>query len=234
MTPLASRRCWTEPTVRLWWLLGTLILGMILVYSADRLWSWTDENRLIEHGDLVSAKVVEANGLTISHQALPPNSPVKLEFDWHGQSQVVSGFLEDRATSDYIIVGNSVNIRVDPNDVNNWTFRSQITGIGETLFVTWILLPIPPLLLALAMQKRNRLRKLWHSSPALLAVVSARKQTPIAPRSSALQCSLQDRSDKRLFVVYVPAEAGRLNKGDLLWVLIKRGQGRPAAASWFG
>ena len=43
MTPLARRHCWTEPSVRLWWLLGALILGMILVYSADRLWSWMDK-----------------------------------------------------------------------------------------------------------------------------------------------------------------------------------------------
>src|SRR5271155_1115705 len=148
MTPLARRRCWTEPAVRLWWLLGALILGMILVYSAGRLWSWMAENQLIQHGEIVSAKVIEADGKTIAHQAMPPYSPVKLEFDWHGQTQVVSGFLEDRPTADYIIVDDNVTIRVDPNDVTNWTYRSQITGIGETLFVSWMLLPIPPLLLA--------------------------------------------------------------------------------------
>jgi hypothetical protein len=232
MTALVARRCWTEPSVRLWWLLGVLILGMILVYSADRLWSWMQENRLIQHGDIVSAKVMEANGQTITHQAQPPTSPVRLEFDWHGQSQVVDGFLEDRA--DYIVVGDNVPIRVDPNDVTNWTYRSQITGIGETLFVTWILLPIPPLLFAFAMLKRNRLKKIWSSSVAVLAVVSSRRQTPIAPRSYSVQCSLQDRSDKRMFVVYVPAEGGKLNKGDLLWILQLRGDRRPAAAMWFG
>ncbi len=233
MTALANRRCWTEPTVRLWWLLGALILGMILVYSADRLWTWMADNRLIQHGTVVSAKVIEANGTTIPSQKYPPNSPVKLQFDWHGETQTVDGFLEDRPTSDYIIVGSEVPIRVDPNDPTNWTYRSQITGIGETLFVTWILLPIPPLLLAFAMLKRNRMRKIWSSSSAVLAVVSSRRQTPIAPRSFSVQCSLLDRSDKRLYVVYVPAEGGKLGKGDLLWILPARGNTRPAAAMWF-
>jgi hypothetical protein len=64
--------------------------------------------------------------------------------------------------------------------------------------------------------------------------VSKRRQTPIAPRSYAVHCSLADRSDKRLFVVYVPAAAGRFNKGDLLWILLARGGSRTAAAIWFG
>jgi hypothetical protein len=235
MTPLARRRCWTEPSVRLWWLLGAVILGMILLYSGDRLWEWTVENRLIQHGTIVSAKVTQANDVVIPGHSEPPESPVNLEFDWNGQTQQVSGFLEDRPSSQYIIVDSNVPIRVDPNDPTIWTYRSQITGIGETLFVTWFLLPIPPLLLAMAAFKKNQFRKTWQSSPAALAVVSDRRQTPIAPRSYAIHCSLADRSDKRLFVVYIPASAGRLNKGDLLWILLfPRGGSKPAAAVWFG
>jgi hypothetical protein len=234
MTRLSSRRCWTEPSVRLWVLLSATILCMILIYSGDRLWFWMAENRLIEHGTIISAKVNEAGGVGIPGDSLPPTSAVKLEFDWHGQSQIVDGFLEDRAAADYIKVGSNVTIRVDPNDPTNWTYRSQITGIGEVLLVTWIMLPIPPLSFGVAMLKRNRLAKIWRSSGAALAVVSKRRQTPIAPRSYAVHCSLADRSDKRLFVVYVPAKAGRFNKGDLLWILLARGGSRTAAAIWFG
>ena len=153
------------------------------------------QNRLIQHGDIISAKVIEANGLNMQHQKLPPNSPVKLEFDWHGQDEVVSGFLEDRPTADYIIVDDNVTIRVDPNDVTNWTYRSQITGIGETLFVSWMLLPIPPLLLAVAMRKRNRLKKIWCLGSAALAVVSGRR--PDADRAATSLRAVQSAGSQR-------------------------------------
>src|SRR2546423_15682013 len=87
MTPLARRRAWTEPTVRVWWLIALGILLLIAAYVADRAWAWRGRNKLITDGTPVTAKIVEANGQAGSPLEGVPGSPVPTGFAWQGQPQ---------------------------------------------------------------------------------------------------------------------------------------------------
>jgi len=232
LTPLALRRAWTEPTVRMWWLLAATILLMTLIFAADRAWAWHTQSKLIRDGLLVDAKVTEVNGQAITNLKQPPDSQTTLDFDWQGKPQRVRGQLDDR--TDYIVVGQTVPIHVDPNDPQNWTARTQPPPLAQSLFVGFIMLPVALVLLPIAAMKRKRLLQTWQSGHAELAVVIERQQTPLAPLSHAIRCGLRDRRDKRVFTVFVPRGGTTLQKNDLLWIVMPNAKSaKPVAARWF-
>jgi hypothetical protein len=232
LTPLARRRAWTEPAVRTWWLIAVAVLLLIVIFAFDRIWSWGVENKLIKSGTSIQAKVIEANGQQVSNLKQPPDSPVQIEFDWHGQVQRPRGFLEGWTT--YIVVGQPVPVRVDPNDPARWTARTESTSLGTALFVGVMFLPVVPLLLAIAWLKHRRILRTWQNGEATQAVVLERNQTPIAPLSYTIRCSLRDRRDKRIFTVFVPRSGASLQKNDLFWLILPQSKsGTPVSAMWF-
>lgn len=231
-TPLARRRAWTEPTVRVWWLLAVAIFLLTVVYAVERIWVWNAQGKLIRDGTVIVAKVVEVNGQAITNLKQPPDSMTTLEFDWQGVPQRVRGQLEDH--TDYIVVGQSQSIHVDPADPNNWTARVQPAPLVQSLFLGFVLLPLPVVLIVIAAAKRKRIWNTWENGQAALAVVLERQQTPVAPLSYAIRCSLRDRRDKRILTVFVPRAGAALKKNDLLWVLLPGSKSaKPVAASWF-
>jgi hypothetical protein len=232
-TPLARKRAWTEPSVRTWWLIALAMLVLIAIFSIDRMWSWGEQNQLVNHGTVVQAKVVEANGQQVSSLKQPPDSQVQLEFDWHGQLQ-----RPPRATLDgwteYIVVGQTIPIRVDPNDPSKWTASNEPPSLGSALLVGLMFLPLVPILLLVALLKRKRVMHTWQTGEATLGVVVERSQSPIAPLSYTVRCSLRDRRDKRIFTVFVPRVGASLQKNDLLWLILPAGKHpSPVAAMWF-
>ncbi len=231
---LADRRAWTEPGVRVWWMLAIVILLIVAVYAVDRFWAWHVQNRLIVDGTLVSAKVASAGGLTIENENVAADSAVALTFDWKGKPQQVVGFLEGRPAGNYITIGKMVPIRVDPDDPTVWTYRTENTILIHELFVGLIVLPLAPILAGVAIYRRKKVLQTLRHGEAALAVVSERRQTPIAPLSYMVRCSLRDRPDRRIHVVHVPRGGAVLGKGDLLWVLLPPVRNGPMVAMmWF-
>jgi hypothetical protein len=218
----------------MWWLLALAILVMTLVFAVDRVWAWHTESQLISNGLAINAKVTEVNGQAITNLRQPGNSPATLVFDWRGQPQQVRGILEDRADSDYVVVGQTVPIRVDPNDPNNWTARTQPPSLAQSLFVGLFMVPLALVLLPVAALKRNHLLQTWQNGQASLAVVIQRQQAPLAPLSQAIRCGLRDGRDRRVFTVFVPRGAATLRKNDLLWIVMPNAKSsKPVAARWF-
>ena len=226
-TSLSRRRAWTEPSVRLWWLMALAVLVMILCYAADRLWARHVENRLIATGLLVDARVISAGLHGTFGQTADVGDPVAIGIQWHGQATRLQGTLT-RAS----FIGLTIPIHVDPTDPTVWTDQAAATPMVNALFVGLLLLPIVPVLAGVAALRRRGLLRTWQSGAAQPAVVSDRRQTPIAPLSYAVRCSWRD-GDRRLFTVYVPRHGRSLARGDELWILVPPGRGRPVAAMWF-
>jgi len=235
LTPLAQRRAWTEPRVRIWWLLAVVFFVLTLVLLLDRIWVHGDENRLITDGKLVEAKVIESNGITMNTKQMPPESPVTLEFDWNGQTQQVTGTLEDR--TEYIVIGKTLPIRVAPDDPQNWTYRSVPSPLLHELIMVFVLLPLSPLFALIAARKHRTYLQTWHHGEAALGVVTERRQSPIAPMSYAIRCNLRDRGDKRIFTVFVPPAGRSLRASDPIWLILPLRTGKknrpPVATMWF-
>ena len=203
-------------------------------YGIDCVYIWNQNNRLINHGIVVNATIIEGNGLAIPGENVPGESPVMIDFPWKGGTQRQRGVLEGR--KDFITIGKTVPIHVSPDDPNTWTYRTENSPLAHALLLFFPLLPVPELLLVIAILRRGQLLKVWRSGEAAIAVVAERRQSPIAPGVYTLRCSLRDRRDRRLFLVHVPRSKSAPQKGDSLWVIIPApGQGgKPIASSWFG
>jgi hypothetical protein len=228
LTSIAARRAWTEPSVRLWWLMALAVLAMILAYAADRLWDRHVENRLIANGLPLAAKVLGTPDHHTPGQTADPGDAVSLTISWRGQATQVVGALTRPST-----IGNTIAIRVDSSDPRNWTDQTEPVPLANALFVGLLLLPIVPLLAAVAAVRRRGMTETWQLGELALAVVTDRRQVPIAPLSYAVRCSLPDGGDRRLRTVYVPPAGRLLGKGDALWLILPPGRGRPVAAMWF-
>jgi hypothetical protein len=75
---------------------------------------------------------------------------------------------------------------------------------------------------------------LWRNGLAIEASALDGHNSALAPLSHAVRCTPVDEQDKRVFTVYVPAKAARLNTGDELWVLCpSQKSNRAVAAAWF-
>ena len=227
LTDVAARRAWTEPTVRRWWLMAAAVLAMIGTFAANRLWVREGENRLIRGGVPAMALVLSNDIHSQPGQTADVGREVVVRFPFNGQPVTLHGFLTRSA-----LIGARVPIHVDPADPGVWTDQTEATPVLHAIFVGLLLLPLAAALTGVAwLARRTAVRTFRFGRPAL-AVVSARGQTPIAPLSFAVRCSLRDGPDRTIRTVYVPPAGRPLAKGDELWLLVPA-RGRPVAAMWF-
>ena len=232
VTPDVRRRMWTEPSVRLWWLLSLVLAGVIGYFCVDVLMSRRVETKLIRDGVAVVGRVASANGQSLPGMAQPSDSMVSMEFDWNGKSISESGYLQDR--QGYVTIGEKIPMRVDPQDPSVWTNRVQPAPLFHALFPGLIFLPGLPVLLGGAWLVRRKLEKLWVTGEATMGVVHSVRQSPIAPRSYALRCTYRDRRGKLLFTVFVPKNRIAAHNGSTLWLIAPPvdSTSRPVAWAW--
>ena len=228
LTPLAARRAWAEPTVRPWWLMAAAVLLAVAAYAVGRGVVRSGENRLITAGTPVVTKVLGTPDHTVPGQAVKVGETVTLAFDWHGQPRTVVGTLAHDAT-----VAGPMAIRVDPADPTVWTDATEPTPLARSLVVGLVVLPVVPLLLLVAVWRRAGVARTYTLGRLADAVVADRRQTPVAPLSFAVRCSLREGGDRRLRTVYVPRAGRSLAKGDVIAVLVPTGRGRIVSALWF-
>jgi hypothetical protein len=217
-----------EPAVRVWWLMAAAVLVMVLAFAADRLWSRHLENRLIATGVPTEGKVLSSGQHATPGQTADPGDPVAVGIQWHGQPMRLSGSL---ATQSFI--GATIQLHVDPHDPTLWTDQTTATPIARSLFVGFLALPIVLLLVAVAAVRARGVGRTWETGSAVAAVVHDRRQTPLAPMTYAVRCSLRDGGDRRLFTVHVPRGGTSLGKGDEIDIVRPTGRGRPVAVRWF-
>ena len=229
LTRRAAWAAWTEPSVRLWWLLAGAVAVAVVGLMVQRLWARQGESRLIATGAAVAARVVSSGDHATPGQMADAGRPAMVEFGWHGQPIRTVNVLTATST-----VGATVPVRVDPTDPTLWTDRTAPTSVADAVGVGLALLvTLVPLVMSIAVFKRRARVRAWRLGGAVEAVVADRRQVPIAPLSYAVRCSLRDAADRRLRTVYVPPAGRSLAKGDALWVLVPPGRGRAVAAMWF-
>lgn len=231
VTPRVRRHSWTEPRVRSWWLVASVVTLFTLYFLGSGFYDWRRDVGLIEHGREVSAFIYAADGYPIPGRHRPPTSPVELHYEVDGKKYEVEGFLRGR--TEPFVIQTYVPIRVDPKDPSRWTARTRPDALWPEILGGIILLPAVPILAAVVFWQRARVLKLWRAGRAVESVVLESRQTAMAPRSRFLRCAPTDPSDKRVIGVFVPDRAGRLAPGDTLWILTDpAGGSRAASALW--
>lgn len=231
MTPGARRAAWTHAHVRFWWLVAGVLLVAMAYLLVVQTMEWTKDARLVESGAPVEATVFEA-GVKLKNRPISPLASVDLTYKYNGQDYKVTGELPERRGD--LLNGQTLPIRVDPNDPKVWTNRTTPPALSG--YLTPPLLLLPPLALAAgaALLSRQRVAGIWANGEAQQAIVVDTKQTPLAPLSQAVRCTLTGGRDKRLITVFVPQSAGKVAKGETLWIVTHpKNPQRALAASAF-
>lgn len=233
VTRLVRRRAWTEPRVRFWWMSALAMFLVGAVVCGREVLLWYHEARLIRGGLPVDAEVKIAGGYSSPGKALPPDSVVTIEYTVKGTKYRQDGYLRGRTR--HIEVRKTVPIRVDPDDPEDWTGRTEPAVLSRQLLGGVVAFPAFLVLLVIALMKRAAVLGTWRDGEAVAALVVETSTTAIAPRSRAVRCTPADDADNRVADVYVPpGPATSLQPGDALWLIRPPGgRGRAVAAAWF-
>ena len=246
VTALVRRRAWTEPRVRLWWLLALGVLAVMLYVVSTQAVAWWKERRLLTHGVAVQAVILEARdrlqSISVPEKNMPPDSECTLQFTHKGKTYRVNGQLDEHmergqhvTTDDPANPRHPVTLHIDPDDPERWTDRTTSPPLLKRVLVGMSIgLPIVALLALLAWLARRRAAEVWRSGAASTALVLSAGQTPVAPRARAVRCTPADSHDKRVFLVYLPAGVAPVAPGDVLWVVHPANKPDPVySAAWF-
>lgn len=233
VSPAVGRRAWADPNVRFWWGAG-LVLVLIAAYLLiTRYLDWRRDARLIEAGTQVPATVVEAGELVVRYKKVPGDSPVRLQYQWQGQTyDVRAASLEGRPSADFIVIGAPIPIRIDPDHPDVWTARTRPASLPQELIGGLIALPLGALLLIQSALVRRRLVNTWRRGTATRAVVLGARHTALAPRAWNVQCTTADDEDQRVFSAWLPSDAD-VRQSAPFWLLFPPSGGSPVAAAWF-
>ena len=235
LTPGLGRRAWAEPHVRLWWVTALVVLGAGLYVAADQTAEWYKEVRLIRHGIPVTAKVVSVNYETMPGNSQPGDGFVVLGFYLKGQPHSVNGHLSGRPPSQFIKVGEKIDILIDPNDSLVWTSRQQPAPLSSELGIPLAVAAAAAVVGAVSWMLRRRVLRSYRLGERAAARVIGRFRSALAPRLWTVRFALIDSDDKQIFTVYIPSRFPS-EPGETVEVILppKAGGGyRPLAAGWF-
>lgn len=239
---LIRKRAWTEPRVRLWWVLGIAIAVLMTYLFATQAANWWAQRRLLNRGTVVQAIIIEAktdlNDITVPGKSMAPDSTCVMRFEISGKQYEVMGQLPEHIErGEHIVTGpeKPVTLHVDPNDPTQWTDRTTSPPfLSRQMIGVAIGAPIAIVLIVAAVLKRRGVLRVWRDGQAAPALVVGTSQTPVAPRCRVVRCTPADSADKRVFTVYLPAEARHISSGDFVWVVHRNGKPEPCyAAAWF-
>lgn len=232
ITAGSRRRAWLDPQVRFWWLVAACIGLFSTGLFACGITEWHRENWLLQHGAAVEATVLTADGEVVKGKHRPPDGRVTGMYEWDGQRYSFSGILKNR--EDFIEVGSTILVHIDPSNPHSWTGVTAPAHIEEELLGAVMVLPAALAAFAVSLMIRSRLLRVWRDGQAIDAVLLESRPTAIAPRLRSLRCVPADGKNSRVVSVYAPSPLLHLNPGDHLWLLVTpSGSGRVVAASWF-
>lgn len=227
ITPFVSRRAWIDPRVRAWWLLGAVLLVIAGSLAAQQFAAWSKLHSAIASGVTVQGTVVRAE--IFGQRRFSSNTPMILSFTHEGKAYEVHGTLEgmDRFVSEHEVVP----LHIDPADPYNWTARTEVPSLAVAMIGSILVLPVALFMLLASLIARLAVIRTYRNGKHVSAIVSANKQTPLAPRSRAVHCSLTPGG--RTFEVFVPHGLAKISVGENIDVLMPPRGGRPLSIAWF-
>ncbi|MGD0137743.1 MAG: DUF3592 domain-containing protein [Tepidisphaeraceae bacterium] len=225
VTPAAIRRSWTDPLVRFWILATAVLLAIGGWFFTQQFMSSRSEQWLIAHGEAVNAVLIEVNGDSRTGAKFPPGSPCTLKFDWQGQAVNVHGML---TSNDFLINGQTVQLRVDPNDPTDWTDRKEPEPLAHRLIAGAIIIPAALITALAAVFLRQRVLRVWREGQPFLFTVVDTRYSALAPLSHTVRCVVSTGRDSTIITVHLPMRSPRPQRGEVLWLI--HPQGKPKAA----
>ena len=218
LTPVVRRRSWFESRVRIWWVMGLILLAIAAYYAVSRVYAWNEEARLIRRGTRIEAEVMhwEIGGTAPKGKVVSADMPVDLEYTFNGQTYRVHGQLAGR--KEQITTRTMIPIYIDPANPTHWTARMQPGSLAQELLSAMLLAPIVVVLFAAALLQRFHVLRIYKEGEAVLAEVVEIRHSAAAPLSRLLRCALHGGREARVVKVILPA--GKTPPiGQLLWLI---------------
>jgi hypothetical protein len=218
LTPAVRRRSWIESRVRIWWLMGLILLMIAGYYAVSRIYFWNEEARLIRSGTKIEAEVMhwDIGGIAPKGKVVPADTGVDLEYIFNGQTYRVHGQLAGR--KEQIVTRTMVPIFIDPANPTHWTARMQPSSLAQELLSAMLLAPIVVVLFAVSVLQRFHVLRIYREGDAVLAEVVGIGHSAAAPLSRLVRCALHGGREARVVKVLLPA--GKTpDIGQLLWLI---------------
>ena len=156
-------RAWAELPVQIWWKSAIAVAAIALIISAVSIKDERRHRTLMREGLPIEALIVEVKSTSrpsFSAQR-EENIPVKLRWRLPGQEdETIDTFLP--TGPGYAKVGETVQVRVDPNDHKNWVEEAEVRPWWWVLFIPlFLLVPTILLLLLIAWWRHRQVLRLW-------------------------------------------------------------------------
>lgn len=236
ITPVARARSWNEAPVRVWVILSVIVTGVLIYLATTRVQEGLRDRKLVRTGLEVRAQIVTIDdqnidlkrGLTFNRDV---GRRIKVNFVApDGSNRTLEEELPPQSGS-RVSVGQFIQIRIDPENPNIATTRSEPRPWMLELSVVFMLLPVLGLTVLVVLMRRAGVLKVWRDGVEQVAVVVDGKQSAIAPRSRVLRYTLRDSDDTRVFTLLYPTSAGMPQKDDELLVVAPPSQPDRALAA---
>jgi len=214
LTGLVRRRSWLEPAVRFWWVASLVLLIIGIWFVLTQVMAFHRERWLIANGTTVTATIINANGDSRTGAKFPPGTACTLSFTLGGQTVTVSGALDS-----YITTGQTVALRVNPNDPTEWTFRNEPDPLNSRLIAGAVIAVAVVATAVTAVVLRRRVLNIWRDAAAIAYTVVDTRHSALAPLSHAVRCTMLTGRNTRLLTVYLPGRLPQPSSGEVLWLL---------------
>lgn len=218
ITPRVRWKAWGERHVRLWWMLGLVLLAVAGYYTVTRWYDWSVEKRLIVSGESVEAEVLttEQGGEYIKNKPIPKGSGMDFRYTFRGETYRLHGFMEGR--EGLIMTGQKIPIRIDPGHPTRWTARTKPALLWMELMIPILLVPFIILLLLVAWWQRGQVLRVYRDGEAVLAEVVGVGHSAAAPFSKMVRCAVHVGAEARIVKAILPPRRVPA-VGQLLWLI---------------
>lgn len=221
VTGMIRRKAWGERRVRLWWMLGVGLLVVTCYYAVSRIYSWTEETRLITQGVKVTGEVVGWSGGQTAknqHAKLPANTVVNIEYTYNGKLYEDSSELVGR--TEQIETRTPLALFIDPKNPQHWTARMTPASIWTEALAALMLFPFVILLFVFALLSRRRVLRIYREGEAFVGEVMGITHSAAAPFSRMISCAARfgDDEDERVIKILLPTRKTP-PVGETLWLV---------------
>lgn len=220
LTPRVRRRSWAELPVRPWIILALTSTLVCLFFLVTRVREAMNDRWLIDHGINIPAKFLTVNGDPV-RKRYPRNEAMAavVTFDWQGKPYQLSIPRLEAKPGGYAVVGETLPIKVDPNDPTRWTEETTAKPWSEELTAVGLLLPLAAIAFIVLVMRRRAILNTWMHEPLLNATVIETRQSGAAPMSRIVRFTLNNEPDRRIWTMLIPVSAGIPAKGESIWLV---------------
>lgn len=219
LTPSASRAAWREVEVRSLLLVAIGVIVVILAVGVRQVYLGIGDRMLFRNGVLVDATIEGIDGANRNVDRSQQRR-LTLSFTLPGETEkrTIQGF--STPMPGVINRFDVIPIRIDPDDLDNWTERPEPVPWMKSLIVPMLLTPPALLLLGVAALKRKTFTSIYRDGSPFTGNVRGVQRSALTPGQRVVKAVIAG-GEGRILDVTVPAELAPSGTGGTIELLAR-------------